>query len=381
MVWITAQQTTKQALLKVSTFSRAAAAAASAGPCSCSRRSNSNQTNSDQSQLLLKQPVTLQDIKDAATRIKTYVHNTPVMTSHRIDRLAKRNLFFKCELLQKTGSFKIRGATNALSILLEKHRNNPNLCVVTHSSGNHGQSLACAAQQLGIPSHIVLPETAPLCKQQAIEEYGATKYLCFPSEQARESLKDQIVEKTGAIYVPSSQHYDIIAGQGTMALELFSQVPSGNKLQAIVVPVGGGGMLSGICIAAKSLHPGIKVIAAEPKLADDCYQSFHAGKRLPLLKYPDTIADGLKINMGPVAWPIIADLVDDVCVVTEEEIKEATRLIWNTMKLCIEPSAGVGLAAVLSKQFQDIVSPDVTNIGVILCGGNVDLASVSSWIH
>ncbi|XP_072044250.1 serine racemase-like isoform X1 [Amphiura filiformis] len=330
---------------------------------------------------LLKQPVSIQDVQDAAKRIQNYVHRTPVMTSRRVDKMAGRNLFFKCEVLQRTGSFKIRGATNAVCKLMEKHSDGSYPCVVTHSSGNHGQSLACAAHQVGLKAYVVLPKIAPLCKQKAIEEYGAVKILCEPSEQDREAQKDKIVETNGAVYIPSSEHYDVIAGQGTIASELLEQVldENNNPLDAIVVPIGGGGMLAGICVAAKSLQPGIKVIAAEPKLADDCYQSFHAGTRLPLPKYPDTVADGLKINMGPVAWPIIKDLVDDVIVVGEDEIKEATKLVWNTMKLCIEPSAGVGVAAVLSDQFQKEGS-NLKNVGVILCGGNVDLGAVSSWI-
>ncbi|KFV69509.1 Serine racemase, partial [Dryobates pubescens] len=275
-------------------------------------------------------------------------------------------------------SFQIRGALNAVrSLVEESERAGGGLprAVVTHSSGNHGQALACAAQAEGIPAYIVVPRTAPHCKQAAIRTYGATLVPCEPSAESRAETASRVVQETGGVMVHPNQEPAVIAGQGTIALEVLEQVP---KVNAVVVPVGGGGMIAGIAIAIKALRPDVKVFAAEPCNADDCYQSKLRGELTPNLHPPETIADAVKTSIGPNTWPIIRDLVDDVLTVSEEEIKQATRLVWERMKLLIEPTAGVGVAAVLSEQFQ-AVPQDVDNVCIVLCGGNVDLSSLT-WL-
>ncbi|NXL50556.1 SRR racemase, partial [Podilymbus podiceps] len=303
---------------------------------------------------------------------------TPLLTSGGLDRLAGRRLLFKCELFQRTGSFKIRGALNAVRTLVEEsERAGGGLprAVVTHSSGNHGQALACAAQAEGIPAYVVVPRTAPCCKQDAIRAYGATLVPCEPNDKSRAETAARVVQETGGVLVHPNQELAVMAGQGTIALEVLEQAP---EVNAVVVPVGGGGMIAGIAVAVKALRPDVKVFAAEPRNADDCYQSKVRGELTPNLHPPDTIADAVKTNIGPNTWPIIRDLVDDVLTVSEEEIKRATRLVWERMKLLIEPTAGVGVAAVLSERFQAIPR-DVENVCIVLCGGNVDLSSLT-WL-
>ncbi|NXQ80531.1 SRR racemase, partial [Nyctibius grandis] len=306
------------------------------------------------------------------------LHRTPLLTSAGLDRLAGRRLLFKCELLQRTGSFKIRGALNAVRSLVEESERaggeRPR-AVVTHSSGNHGQALACAAQAEGIPAYIVVPRTAPRCKQVAICAYGATLVPCEPSDESRAETAARVVQETGGVLVHPNQEPAVMAGQGTIALASPEQAP---EVNAVVVPVGGGGMIAGMAVAIKALRPDVKVFAAEPCNADDCYQSKLRGELTPNLHPPDTIADAVKTSIGPNTWPIIRDLVDDVLTVSEEEIKRATRLVWERMKLLIEPTAGVGVAAVLSERFQ-AVPRDVENVCIVLCGGNVDLSSLA-WL-
>ncbi|NXN56739.1 SRR racemase, partial [Rynchops niger] len=306
------------------------------------------------------------------------LHRTPLLTSRGLDRLAGRRLLFKCELFQRTGSFKIRGALNAVRSLVEESQQTGKglpRAVVTHSSGNHGQALACAAQEEGIPAYVVVPRTAPRCKQDAIRAYGATLVPCEPSDKSRAETAARIVQETGGVMVHPNQEPAVIAGQGTIALEVLEQAP---EVNAVVVPVGGGGMIAGIAVAVKALRPDVKVFAAEPCNADDCYQSKVRGELTPNLHPPDTIADAVKTSIGPNTWPIIRDLVDDVLTVSEEEIKRATRLVWERMKLLIEPTAGVGVAAVLSERFQ-AVPRDTENVCIVLCGGNVDLSSLT-WL-
>ncbi|KAG9485827.1 hypothetical protein GDO78_008744 [Eleutherodactylus coqui] len=315
--------------------------------------------------------VTLRDVQEAQRRIQGLVHTTPVMTSSSLDALAARNLFFKCELLQKTGSFKIRGAVNAVKSLPADKCT----AVVTHSSGNHGQALALAAQMMGIPAHVVVPTTAATCKKSAILGYGALIVDCEPTDKSRAEVAAQTVQKTGGVLIHPNQDPAVIAGQGTIGLEVLQQVPC---LEALVIPVGGGGMLAGIAIAVKAIKPDIKIYAAEPLNADDCYRAKMSGVLTPNLQPPVTVADGVKTSIGPNTWPIIRDEVDEVFVVTEDEIKNATRLVWERMKLLIEPTAGLGLATILSRQFQE-KTRDIQNIGVVLCGGNVDLGSID-WL-
>ncbi|KAK2537472.1 Srr [Columba guinea] len=320
----------------------------------------------------------LADVRAAERRLRDRLHRTPVLTCRGMDRLAGRRLLFKCELFQRTGSFKIRGALNAVRSLVEDSesagRDLPR-AVVTHSSGNHGQALACAAQAEGIPAYIVVPHTAPCCKQDAIRSYGATLVPCEPSDASRAETAACVIQRTGGVLVHPNQDPVVIAGQGTIALEVLEQAP---EVNAVVVPVGGGGMIAGMAVAIKALRPDVKVFAAEPRNADDCYQSKVRGELTPNLHLPDTIADAVKTSIGPNTWPIIRDLVDDVLTVSEEEIKRATRLVWERMKLLIEPTAGVGVAAVLSEQFQ-AVPRDVENVCIVLCGGNVDLSSLT-WL-
>ncbi|NWY55797.1 SRR racemase, partial [Chionis minor] len=318
------------------------------------------------------------EVRAAAGRLDGRLHRTPLLTSGSLDRLAGRRLLFKCELFQRTGSFKIRGALNAVrSLVEESERAGAELprAVVTHSSGNHGQALACAAQAEGIPAYVVVPRTAPRCKQAAICAYGATLVPCEPSDESRAQTAARVVQETGGVMVHPNQEPAVIAGQGTIALEVLEQAP---EVNAVVVPVGGGGMIAGIAIAIKALRPDVKVFAAEPCNADDCYQSKVRGELTPNLHPPDTIADAVKSSIGPNTWPIIRDLVDDVLTVSEEEIKRATRLVWERMKLLIEPTAGVGVAAVLSERFQE-VPQDVENVCIVLCGGNMDLSSLT-WL-
>ncbi|KAM6315713.1 serine racemase [Podargus strigoides] len=320
----------------------------------------------------------LNDVRAAEGRLRGRLHRTPLLTCGGLDRLAGRRLLFKCELFQRTGSFKIRGALNAVrSLVEESERAGGGLprAVVTHSSGNHGQALACAAQAEGIPAYIVVPRTAPHCKQAAIRTYGATLVPCEPSDKSRAETAARIVQETGGVMVHPNQELAVMAGQGTIALEVLEQAP---EVNAVVVPVGGGGMIAGIAVAIKALRPDVKVFASEPRNADDCYQSKVRGELTPNLHPPDTIADAVKTSIGPNTWPIIRDLVDDVLTVSEEEIKQATRLVWERMKLLIEPTAGVGVAAVLSERFQ-AVPREVENVCIVLCGGNVDLSSLT-WL-
>ncbi|XP_072164052.1 uncharacterized protein [Diadema setosum] len=330
-----------------------------------------------QTRARIMQAVTLESIEEAALRVKGHIHMTPVMTCGMLDSRAQgRKLFFKCELLQKTGSFKIRGALNAV-VKLKESRPEEEIKVVTHSSGNFGQALAYAAKLNGIEAFIVMPTTAPLCKRNAVLGYGAGVVMCEPTEESREEFGKRVVEETGAHFFSPSQTYDVISGQGTIGLELLEQIPD---LDAVVVPVGGGGMIAGIATAIKSKKPSIKVYAAEPANANDCFKSFHAKKFIPLPPGPvDTVADGLKVSIGKSTWPIIANYVDDVFTVTEEEIVNATCLVWQYMKQWIEPSAGVGVAVVMSENFS-LLPPEIKNVAVILCGGNVDMDTVKSWL-
>lgn len=320
--------------------------------------------------------ISFADVEKAHINIQDSIHLTPVLTSSILNQIAGRNLFFKCELFQKTGSFKIRGALNAIRGLIPDTPEEKPKAVVTHSSGNHGQALTYAAKLEGIPAYIVVPQTAPNCKKLAIQAYGASIVYSGPSDESREKVTQRIMQETEGILVHPNQEPAVIAGQGTIALEVLNQVP---LVDALVVPVGGGGMVAGIAITIKALKPSVKVYAAEPSNADDCYQSKRKGELTPNLHPPETIADGVKSSIGLNTWPIIRDLVDDVFTVTEDEIKYATQLVWGRMKLLIEPTAGVALAAVLSQHFQ-AVSPEVKNICVVLSGGNVDLTALN-WVE
>ncbi len=300
----------------------------------------------------------------AAQRLAGVVHRTPVVTCETLDRLAGRKLFFKCEHLQKVGAFKFRGAYNTVVQLTADAAARG---VVTHSSGNHAQALALAARTRGIGAFIVMPETASPAKRRAVEGYGAAVITCAPTLHAREAAAATLVAETGARFVHPYDDPDVIAGQGTVALELLDQVPA---LDAIVVPVGGGGLLAGVCVAAQALSSTIRVFAAEPAGADDAARSLAAGQRIPQTA-PRTIADGLLTSLGELTWPIIRDRVAAVVTVEDASTLAAMRLVWERAKLLIEPSAAVAVAAVLSDEFRSV--PDLERIGVVLTGGNVDL--------
>jgi threonine dehydratase/serine racemase len=310
---------------------------------------------------------TLADIRAAAVRIAPYAHRTPIMTSAAIDAIAGRRIVFKCENLQRVGAFKFRGACNAIMKLPAALATRG---VVTHSSGNHAQAVALAARLRGIPAHIVMPATASSVKKRAVEGYGGRLILCEPTQQARESTALAVAAETGATLIPPYNHPDVIAGQGTTALELLEQA---GPLDAVIAPVGGGGQIAGVAIALRGVQPSIRVFGAEPAGADDAARSKAAGRIIPQTS-PRTIADGLLTGLGDLTWPAVRDLVERIFTVTDEEIVAAMRLLFERMKLVVEPSGAVPLAAVLSESFRHAAdSRGVPSIGVILSGGNVDL--------
>jgi threonine dehydratase/serine racemase len=303
-------------------------------------------------------------IRAAASRIAGIAHVTPVATCMTLDRLAGRSLFFKCEHLQKVGAFKFRGACNAVRKLPEDVAVRG---VVTHSSGNHAQALALAAKLRGIPAHIVMPRNASPVKRRAVEGYGGRVIACEPNLEARESTAAAVLAETGATLIPPYNHPDVIAGQGTTALELLDQAPG---LDAIIAPVGGGGLLAGVTLAAKGLNPAIRIFAAEPKGADDAARSKAAGMLIAQTG-PRTVADGLLTSLGDLTWPVLRDLVERVITVSEDEIVAAMRLAWERAKLLIEPSAAVAVAAALSDEFRRL--DGISRVGVVLSGGNANL--------
>lgn len=313
----------------------------------------------------------LNDILAARERVAPHAHVTPVLTCGTLDALAGRSLFFKCEHLQKVGAFKFRGAINAVSRLKETHPEAR--AVVTHSSGNHAQALALAARMLGYEAHIVMPTSAPQVKRRAVEGYGARVYPCAPVLEARESTAAAVVAETGGVLVPPYNHPDVIAGQGTVALELLEQVPD---LDAIIMPVGGGGLMSGIALAAREAAPGVRVLAAEPTGADDAARSKAEGRLIPQ-SGPDTIADGLLTSLGDLTWPVLRDVVERVFTVDDAAIAEAMALVWSRMKQVIEPSAAVPLAAALSPAFKAL--DGLERVAVVLSGGNLDLTKMP-WL-
>ena len=314
--------------------------------------------------------ITLLDIQEAAQRIAGQVHETPVLTSQTMDALASqdgvaRQLFFKCENLQRIGAFKIRGAMNAVLALDDETAKRG---VVTHSSGNHAQALALAARTRGIPAHIVMPSNSPAVKCDAVRGYGGQIVFCEPTQESRESNANRIAEETGATLIPPYDDDAVIAGQGTIALELFRSHPD---LDAVIVPLGGGGMISGIALAYRELAPHVQVIGAEPALAADAFESKASGA-LVAQKKPLTIADGLRTSLGKHTFPVVRDVVSSIVLVDEDAIIQSMRLVFERMKLVIEPSAGVSVA-VATGRGQTELAPSLKRIGVILCGGNVNL--------
>jgi threonine dehydratase len=306
----------------------------------------------------------LQAVRAAAARLAPWIHQTPVATCATLDRLAGRSLFFKCENLQKTGAFKFRGASNAVLKLSAEIAAGG---VVTHSSGNHAQALALAAKLRGIPAYIVMPRSAAAVKRRAVLEYGARIIDCEPNQAAREETAAAVLAETGGTLIHPYNNPDIIAGQGTVALELCEQV---SGLDAVVAPVGGGGLVAGIGVTLRELAPAMRFFAAEPTGADDAARSKAAGALIAQTS-PNTIADGLCTSLGELTWPIVRDRVERVLTVSEEEIVAAMRLLWERAKILVESSSAVALAAVLGAEFRN--QPGLKRVGIVLSGGNADL--------
>jgi len=302
------------------------------------------------------------EILSAHKRIFPHINRTPVLTSSTLNSLYEAEFFFKTENFQKVGAFKSRGAVNAVFKLSEEEAQ---LGVCTHSSGNHAQALARAAALRKIPSYIVMPENAPQVKVEAVRAYGGNITFCKPTLQAREETILKVIEETGATEIHPYDNFTIIAGQATVALELLEDTLN---LNFILCPVGGGGLLSGTALSANYFSQRTKVIACEPRGADDAYKSFKAGHIIPSIN-PDTIADGLLTSLGKRNFPIIQEFVNDIVTVSEEAIVEAMRFIYERMKIVVEPSAAVTLAAVFEKK----IEVEGKRIGLILSGGNVDL--------
>lgn len=301
-------------------------------------------------------------IRAAHARIRSHIQRTPVLTSRSLDEAVGAKLYFKCENLQKVAAFKARGACNAVLSLSDAEAARG---VVTHSSGNHGAALAWAATRRGIPSWIVMPANGAIVKQNAVRGFGGTVRLTDGTLSARERMCDRVLAETGATLVHPYNDWRVIAGQGTAALELLEEVP---ELDVVVTPVGGGGLLSGTAIAAKGLKPSIKVYGAEPAGADDAAQSLRLGRIVPQTD-PRTIADGLRSSLGEKTFAVIRSMVDGIGTTSEEAIVRAMRLIWEKLKLVIEPSAAVPLGALLENK----LATGGLRVGVILSGGNVDL--------
>lgn len=314
-------------------------------------------------------PLDLASIRAAHERIRPHIHRTPVLTNARLDAACGGKLYFKCENLQKIGAFKARGALNAVFSLAEVEALRG---VATHSSGNHAAALARAAKLRGIPAYIVMPSNSAKAKVRMVEGYGGRITFCEPTLAARQEACDRVLEETLSILIHPYEDIRVMAGQGTAALELLDDVPD---LDYIVCPVGGGGLLCGTAVAAKAFNPAIKVVAAEPAGADDAARSFRAGQRLPLAKV-ETIADGLRTGVGEPNFPIIQQNVDDIVTVSEAGIIAAMRIIWEAVKIVIEPSAAVPYAAIMEQRI------DITNrrVGIILTGGNLDLDTLP-WLQ
>ncbi len=302
------------------------------------------------------------DVIAAHDRIRPYIHRTPVLTSSFLNELTGAELFFKCENFQKAGAFKVRGASNAVFGLSEDMLEKG---VATHSSGNHALSLSYAAGRRGIPCTVVMPRTAPQAKKDAVRGYGGQIVECEPSTTSREAVFAEVVAETGAEFVHPYNDPRVIAGQATCSREFMEQVEG---LEALVAPIGGGGMISGTCLTVSSTAPGVKIYAAEPEQADDAARSFKAG-HIIADDAPVTVADGLKVPLKDLTWHFVKTHVSDVLTASEEEIIEAMKLTWKRMKIVIEPSCAVPLAVILKNR----AVFEGKRVGVIITGGNVDL--------
>jgi threonine dehydratase len=305
------------------------------------------------------------DIVQAYQIVGKYAHQTPVLTSSAVNSILGCEVFLKCENFQKVGAFKFRGASNAV-FSLSKSQAKKGVC--THSSGNHAAALALAAKLRGIPSYIVMPSNAPGIKRKAVEGYGAKITFCEPTQAARESSLEEVKAQTGAEFIHPYDNFNVICGQGTASLELLQQQP---KLNSILAPVGGGGLFSGTLIYTKGFNSKIAVYGAEPQNADDAFRSLRDNTLHPSIN-PNTIADGLRTSLSPLTFQVIKTHADGLFTVSEESIIEAMRLIWERMKIIIEPSSAVPIAAIMQNRhvFSD------KKVGVIVSGGNVDLKNL-----
>ena len=306
--------------------------------------------------------LTFEDVLKAHKRIESYIHRTPVMTSSYLNQLSGAEIFFKCEILQKVGAFKARGASNAVFGLNDDEAAKG---VATHSSGNHAGALSFAAAVRGIDATVVMPRNAPAAKKAAVRSYGGRIIECEPTQAARESTLDQVVAESGADIVHPYDDPRVIAGQATCVLELHQQV---ENLDAVIAPIGGGGLISGTCLALSTLAPETRIYAAEPEAADDAYRSFHAGE-IVTRDAQQSVADGLKTNLRPRTWHFVSNFVNDVLLASENEILDAMYLTWERMKIIIEPSSAVPLAVMLNNR--QLFAGQ--RVGVIITGGNVDL--------
>jgi threonine dehydratase len=305
------------------------------------------------------------DIQLAHLRIARHIHKTPVLSSGSINVICGLRAYFKCENFQKAGAFKYRGATNAVLSLTDTEAK---MGVATHSSGNHAAALALAARNRGIPCHVAMPSTAPKIKIEAVRHYGAVITFCEPTLESRETTLNTIIKKTGAIFVHPFNNFNVICGQGTAAKEFLEEVSS---LEILLAPVGGGGLLSGSAIAAKAIHPEMKVYGCEPANADDAMRSFRAGTIFPSVN-PQTLADGLLTSLSILTFGIIRKKVDDIFTVNEKSIVQAMELVWQRMKIIIEPSSAVAVAVMIENKelFKG------KEVGIILSGGNCDLSNL-----
>ncbi len=312
--------------------------------------------------------ITKETIEKAAERIAPYIHSTPILTNKSINELFGLDLYFKCENFQKIGAFKIRGGMNASLQLTPEQLEKG---VATHSSGNHAQALAFAAKMLGIKAYIVMPESSPQVKVNAVRGYGAEVTICASNQAARESTLQAIVDKTGATFIHPYDNDEVITGQATCVKEIIEAIPD---IDIVVTPVGGGGLLSGTCLGAYYFKPGLKVYAGEPEGAADAVLSIQSGK-VEKAPFINTIADGLMTTLSERTLDIIKAHVTDILLVSDEEIKDALRLVYERMKIIIEPSCAVPLAAVLKNRglFKG------KKVGIILSGGNVDLSKFKDW--
>ena len=306
--------------------------------------------------------VSFDDVRAAAARIDGIVAHTPVISSPALDTLAGRRLFFKCENLQHVGAFKYRGASNAVALLGDEAENG----ICTHSSGNHAQAVALAAKRRGVSAYIVMPDTAPKIKVEGVRSHGAEITFCEPTLEARETTAASVMQRTGATFVHPFDNPRVVAGQGTAALELIAEV---GPIDAIIAPIGGGGLLSGTSITTRALLPNARIFGAEPSGADDAARSLAAGELIPQTS-PDTICDGLLTSLCEMTYEILSTHLEAIITVTDQEVIEAMRLIRDHLDMIVEPSSATVLAAILRPEF--VALEGINSVGLILSGGNVD---------